>query len=99
MPFREPVTVRASAASLLRFGLVANTPDRPARIVGDQQRPIFRHDDIDRASPYLGFLLASNPESCDEILVIACGLAICEFHTHDLVPSRLRSIPRALQCH
>src|SRR6516225_1093569 len=78
---------------------VGDAPDRPAGVVGDQQRAVLGDGECGRPAPDLGALLAGNTEAGGEILVIAFGSAVLERHPNDLVAGRDRAVPRALERH
>src|SRR5712671_3048962 len=77
--------------------LVGDPPDRAAGVVGDEQGAVLGDRERGGAPPDLGALLARRPEAGGEILVIAFRPAILERHADDLVASRFRAVPRALQ--
>src|SRR6516164_1486311 len=80
---------------VLGGALVGDAPDRPAGVVGDEQRAVLGNRQRGRATPDFGALLARDPEAGREILVVAFRPAVLERHPHDLVPGRDRAVPRA----
>src|SRR2546421_12973400 len=103
----EKLSIRTLSA-FLRAGLfrgcaggfggacVGDPPDRPAGIVGDEQRAVLGDRERRGAAPHLGAVLARSPKAGGEILVMPLGLAVLERHAHDLVPGWFRAVPRAL---
>src|SRR6266571_6962898 len=90
-PATSPVLHRPSPP------FVDHPPDRPARVVGDIERPVRPHRHAHR--PVLRARGVLFPEAVRERFVTADRLTVLEGHEHHAVPSlgERRTVPRAVE--
>src|ERR1700683_3925815 len=77
----------------IRLFLVADVPDGVRTVVGDHKRTIGRHRDTHGTAP--DFALLSN-KACQEVLILACRLAVLERNEYHFVAGANRAVPGAV---
>src|SRR3984885_5189074 len=75
------------------FAGIRDSPDRAARILGDQQRAVLGYRHADGPAPDLRIV---NHEAGGEIVVFAGRHAVVHDDADDLVSGALRSVPRPM---
>jgi hypothetical protein len=79
------------------WSCVGHAPNRPASIVGDEQRAVLHYCQGSGASPHLGPMLTRDPETGHEVFVTSLRPTILEAHPNDLVAGWLRTVPGTLE--
>src|SRR5579862_2332450 len=87
------VVLAGTFASLRLRGLAGrgDTPNRAARVLGDEQGAILVHRDADRAAPDFGI---ADDKSGGEVVVLAGRHAVLYYDADDFVAGSLGSVPR-----
>ena len=68
----------------------SHTPDAIADIIRNQNCPSRIHDDTDRPTKSVSFVVQ---EAREEVLWLTLGFAVFEADEHDFVSTRLLSVP------